>query len=171
MFSITVLLSVIVPCYPSFIEDREFPAFRGFFTTNTPSCFQLSYVLEDGRHGFGEFHREDLLRRAADQVLRPEAAEGVREMVLDGQVPASRVPEAGPRSRQCSLLKPVTRRVGGWSNILLLEMSIPILRGVIFYRVFNDAWTGALEERIEDGGALPPSPSHFCWQERQYVGS
>ena len=55
-------------------------------------------------------------------------------------------------------------------NILLLEMSIPILRGVIFYRVFNDAWTGALEERIEDGGVLPPSPSHFCLHERQYVG-
>lgn len=103
-------------------------------------------MLENGRNVLGEFHREDLLRRLANQVLRPEAAKSVHEMVLDGQVPASRVPETGPRSRQCSLLNP---RAGGAirnevnevnesvQNIVLLEMSIPILRDAIFYRVFN----------------------------------
>ena len=104
--SFPLLLFTAAPVLPK-IEN-----FQSSGDCSHSSCFQLSYVLEDGRHRFSEFHREDLLRRAADQVLRPEAAEGVREMVLDGQVPASRVPEAGPRPRQCSLLKPVTQRVG-----------------------------------------------------------
>lgn len=59
---------------------------------------------EDGGNGVRQFHREDLLRRPTYEMFRSETAEGLLEMVLDGQMPTSRVPKARPRSRQCSLL-------------------------------------------------------------------
>lgn len=60
-------------------------------------------MFENGRHRVREFHREDLLRRSENEMFHIETAEGLHEVVLDGQVPAPRVPKAGSRPGKCSL--------------------------------------------------------------------
>jgi hypothetical protein len=62
-------------------------------------------VLEDGRYRVGRFYRQDLFRRVAVQVFYLEAAKGMRETIMVGQVSASRVSKASLRARQRSLLR------------------------------------------------------------------